>query len=104
MIKASLEHLKNYIIDPVYGKYISMFLDGQVKATSEESFIIVFDDKATSEIFNTNIPILEQILIKFLNNNKLVISTYLEEWNKIKQEFNSKQKQYIYNYDIDLIK
>ena len=100
LIKSSLEHLKNYIIDPVYGKYISMFLDGQVKATSEESFIIVFDDKATSEIFNTNIPILEQILIKFLNNNKLVISTYLEEWNKIKQEFNSKQKQYIYNYDI----
>ena len=79
-----------------YGRYIGMFSDSKIKATSEENIIFVFDEKSVSETFNEQIPLLENIL-RQNSINKKIISTNIDEWNIIKLEYNSKQKQYIYD-------
>lgn len=99
--KKIFESLKQRILDPAYGKYISLLLDAQIKATSKDSVIVVFEEKSASESFNENIPLVEKLLKEAANDDVKIISTYIDDWNVIKNEFNSKQKKY--EYDINLI-
>ena len=99
-INKYLEKLKLKILDHKYGKYISLLLDSNIKATSKEGIIFVFEEKAASENFNENIPSIELLLSSIDLKDYKIISTYLEEWNIIKNEFNSKQKKYDYDFKI----
>ena len=95
------ESLKNNIFSQSYGKYISLLLDSQVKAANKDSIILVFQEKSISETFNENIPLIEYILEQSTGQNLKIISTFLEDWTIIKNEFNSKQKKY--EYDLNVI-
>ena len=92
---------KNNIFSQSYGKYISLLLDSQVKAANKDSIILVFQEKSISETFNENIPLIEYILEQSTGQNLKIISTFLEDWTIIKNEFNSKQKKY--EYDLNVI-
>lgn len=95
------ESLKNNIFSQSYGKYISLLLDSQVKAANKDSIILVFQEKSISETFNENIPLIEYILEQSTGQNIKIISTFLDDWTIIKNEFNSKQKKY--EYDLNVI-
>lgn len=95
------ESLKNNIFSQNYGKYISLLLDSQVKAANKDSIILVFQEKSISETFNENIPLIEYILEQSTGQNIKIISTFLDDWTIIKNEFNSKQKKY--EYDLNVI-
>lgn len=95
------ESLKNNIFSQNYGKYISLLLDSQVKAANKDSIILVFHEKSISETFNENIPLIEYILEQSTGKNIKIISTFLDDWTIIKNEFNSKQKKY--EYDLNVI-
>ena len=95
-IKEKISTLENYLLDPDCSKYASIILDGQLKAASEENLIFVYKNERLSALFNENITKIEETLEKVLENKYKVIATDINDWEKIKEEFNNKKKQYKY--------
>ena len=64
----------------------------------------MYNTPRDSNVFNQKISQIEVIIQKLLNKNYKVISVNSEEWEKIKQEFNSKKKKYEYIDETSQIK
>ena len=101
-IKNNLENINTLLIDPDYSLYAGMLLDGNLKAASDENLIFVYESENISFDFNTKIPEIENTLSK-INVNMKIIAVNEDEWNQIKQEFNSKTKSYVYKDDEEVI-
>ena len=95
-ITPSLELLNDLLLDTEYSHAASMILDGTLKAASEENLIFVFKTKRLSDLFNENLPILEETIEKILNKKYNLIATNLDEWEIIKNDFNHKLRPFIY--------
>ena len=95
-IKEKLIVISDYLLDDRYSKYASILLDGEVKASSDENLIFVYQTKNTSEEFNSNLLLIEELISQVLESDYKVISVDIEKWEIIKNEFNSKQKKYEY--------
>ena len=95
-IKEQLSGVSDYLLDDRYSKYASILLDGELKAASDENMIFVYQTKNTSEEFNINILLIEELISQLLEKNYKVISVDIEKWEIIKNEFNNKQKKYDY--------
>ncbi|HHW68882.1 MAG TPA: hypothetical protein GX747_00890, partial [Tenericutes bacterium] len=95
-ISKSIEEIKNMVLIPEYSYYASLLIDAQLKAASDEYLIFVYQDETSSNLFNENILIIENMIKKCLNSEYKVISTTLMEWEKIRNEFNNKLKNYVY--------
>ena len=89
-------YLKPLLINLDYSKYVSIILDGNLKAASENYLIYVFNTETDSDLFNENILKIEEIVAKVFKHNYKVISTDNISWEIIKKEFNSHLKQYTY--------
>lgn len=103
-LSKKLDDIKNITLIPEYGYYASLLIDAKLKAASDEYLIFVFDDDTSSNLFNENIITIEKMLKKYLELDYKVISTYLDDWEKIKNEFNNKLKTYVYekeNFDLE---
>ena len=96
LISSDLNLFKNYVIDEKYGKWVSMILDGNLKAASEEYLIFVFDNIDLSNKFNINFKKIEDVIFNVLNHNYKVVAVSSSEWDNIKELFNSRKKKYIY--------
>lgn len=96
LISNDLNLFKNYVIDEKYGKWVSMILDGNLKAASEEYLIFVFDNIDLSNKFNINFKKIEDVIFNVLNHNYKVVAVSSSEWDNIKELFNSRKKKYIY--------
>jgi DNA polymerase-3 subunit gamma/tau len=95
-IKSLEDDLKPLLINLDYSKYVSIILDGNLKAASENYLIYVFNTETDSDLFNENILKIEEIVAKVFKRNYKVISTDNISWEIIKKEFNSHLKQYTY--------
>ena len=95
-LKKSMIKLNDYMLDEKNGNLVAMILDGELKAASENAMIFVFATKTLSETFNENITKLEKLINKILNNKYKIISTDINDWDKIKQQFNLKKVEYEY--------
>jgi len=95
-IKSLEDDLKPLLINLDYSKYVSIILDGKLKAASENYLIYVFNTETDSDLFNENILKIEEIVAKVFKHNYKVISTDNISWEIIKKEFNSHLKQYTY--------
>lgn len=95
-IKEQMSGVSDYLLDDRYSKYASILLDGELKAASDENMIFVYQTKNTSEEFNINILLIEELISQLLEKNYKVISVDIEKWEIIKNEFNNKQKKYGY--------
>lgn len=95
-IKLLEDDLKPLLINLDYSKYVSIILDGNLKAASENYLIYVFNTETDSDLFNENILKIEEIVAKVFKHNYKVISTDNISWEIIKKEFNSHLKQYTY--------
>ncbi|MBQ8871448.1 MAG: DNA polymerase III subunit gamma/tau [Bacilli bacterium] len=95
-IKEQLSGVSDYLLDDRYSKYASILLDGELKAASDENMIFVYQTKNTSDEFNINILLIEELISQLLEKNYKVISVDIEKWEIIKNEFNNKQKKYDY--------
>ena len=95
-IKEQLSGVSDYLLDDRYSKYASILLDGELKAASDENMIFVYQTKNTSEEFNINILLIEELISQLLEKKYKVISVDIEKWEIIKNEFNNKQKKYEY--------
>lgn len=93
--KPTIEKLNEYIKHTKYSDYIEMILEGEVKAIGKENIIIVLDHES-SLIFNDNLDEIDELFNKVYNINYKLISVSPDEWEKIKEEFNSKKVVYKY--------
>lgn len=93
-IKKQIEQLQTLLIDPDCSKYISIIMDSDLKAAGNDYLVFVNKNSKLTEIFNSNIIEIEDVIVKQLNRNYKVISVDVDKWNIIKNEFNSKTKQY----------
>lgn len=97
-----LDQIRNMITNKKYSKYISIILDGSLKAVGDENIIFVFENERLSNQFNENIFIIDEIFYKTFAKKYKTISTNITEWNLIKEEFNSKSKIYKEIEELDL--
>lgn len=102
--KTKLEVVQNFLIDPDFSDVAGLILDGELKAASNKNLIFVYASENISLNFNIKLRQIEQLLSKIGLNNFKVIATDSYEWNKIKEEFNSKTKKYEYVDDTDIEK
>ncbi len=94
--KQKLLELNNYLLDPDISTFASMLMDGTLKAASEENLIFVYSKERTAKRFNENIINLETTIQKILNKKYKIIATDINEWQQIKDDFNSRKKIYEY--------
>lgn len=96
-VKEKISYASDYLLDERFSKYASILLDGEVKAASDEYLIFVYNTKNTSEEFNINILVIEELINNILDQQYKVVSVELSKWEIIKEEFNMKKRKYEYN-------
>ena len=75
---------------------VEMPLEGTIKAVGNNNVIIIYDDSRLSNIFNSKIIEIDQLFKEVFNEPYKLISTDINHWNIIKDEFNNKKKVYEY--------
>ncbi|MBE6152177.1 MAG: DNA polymerase III subunit gamma/tau [Firmicutes bacterium] len=102
-IKDLHENLKPLLINPDYSQVVSVILDGTLKAAGKNYLVYVFENETNSDLFNQYILKIEDILETQFGNKYNVISTDIISWEIIKEEYNSRTKQYQYiEEDVDI--
>lgn len=95
-IRKNIDLLRSAIINPEYNEAVSLALDAKINAASDEYIIFVLPSNRMADSLNYRIPSLEKAIQEYLKINYKVIATYDEEWENIKETFNSKTKKYQY--------
>ena len=95
-LKNDLANITGFLLDPNYSNYVSIIMDGALKAASDTNIVFVFNKKVISDDFNMNLLIVEEMLERLFGKHYDVISTWNDEWEIIKSDFNGKKKEYIY--------
>lgn len=95
-INNNIRTLMPMMINEDYGDIYSLLLDGELKAFGNNIIIYIYKTKRISDEFNFKLKLIEKMIQEKLQKEYKVISTYQEDWNKIKDEFNKKQKKYEY--------
>ena len=103
-LKNTVLTLRDKLFEVENKEILSLVLDADLKAASNENVIFVLDDKKMSEYFNSNMEEIESILEKYLHNKYRVISVGKDYWEIIKKEFNSKTKSYEYMSEDEVFK
>ena len=106
-IRPKLDDLKDLLLNPDYSKSASIILDGTLKAASDENLIFVYQKERTAKAFNENLPALEETIAQALGKPFKLIATEASDWEIIKDEFNHKKRQFIYqkeDFDINNLK
>ena len=98
-IKNNISQVKPLLINNKYSQYVSLLLDGSIRAASDNNLLFMYEINSDAQLFNNNTQILEEIIEKSLGNNYKLIAVNLNEWNKIKDEFNSHTKAYVYKVE-----
>lgn len=94
-IRNNIDNIRSLILDSEYGEFASLVLDGEIKAASDENIIIVYNQKWLQDYFNKHLIVIEKMFEKIYNKKYKLIATNIDDWNKIKQDFNSKKKIYV---------
>lgn len=105
-ILPNLENLNNMLLDPDYSSIASMILDGKLKAASDEYLIFVYKNERLANLFNENILSIENLLERTFGKKYKIIATDIEDWEKIKLEFNKKTRKFEYikeNFNLEEI-
>ncbi len=101
--KEKSKELNKKILDPDYCELVSMILDGELKAASDEYLVFVLSTQNIATNFNNEIPKLEKFINNEFNSNYKIIGVDQQKWNLIKDDFNKKIKKYEYKEEnIDL--
>lgn len=91
----TIDKINDYEHHTKYNEYIPIILNGKIKAIGKENIIIVLNDN-DSITFNDNLDVIDELFYKVYNIKYHLISVTNSEWETIKTEFNSKQKEYKY--------
>lgn len=103
-LSRELDNVRSMILNPDHSKAASIVVDGTLKAASDKNIIYVYNTQSMVDIFNSNIPIIELLIKELLNIEYKCIATSIDDWEKIKTEFNNHQKKYELIEENDLFK
>ena len=98
--KEKFKSLNFKLLDPENGEIISMILDGELKAASEEYLLFVLKTDNITKLFNLSIPKIEQFLNNEYSTKFKVIGVEQNKWNYIKNQFNNKTKKFEYTNEL----
>ena len=98
--KEKFKSLNFKLLDPENGEIISMILDGELKAASEEYLLFVLKTDNITKLFNLSIPKIEQFLNNKYSIKFKVIGVEQNKWNYIKDQFNNKTKKFEYTSEL----
>ena len=98
--KEKFKSLNFKLLDPENGEIISMILDGELKAASEEYLLFVLKTDNITKLFNLSIPKIEQFLNNEYSTKFKVIGVEQNKWNYIKDQFNNKTKKFEYTSEL----
>ena len=103
--KSKLNQIENELTNPENGQIASLILDGELKAVGNQYFIFVYENSRLSNLFNEQLLLVDSFLNSIYHNPIHAIATNIDDWNRIKKEFNSKTKTYqLEEEPIDLLK
>ena len=103
--KNKLSDINVMLTNPEYADVISIIVDGELKAAGNNYLIFMFKTNRMEEEFNSNLLKIDKALSELFGISVKSIATDNENWNVIKEEFNSKKKKYsIIDEPIDLEK
>ncbi len=94
--KEKMKSVEMEIANKKYGQIASLILDGELKAVGHYHLLFVYENVNLSNLFNENINLVDGLLETVFHENISAIATDIDEWNQIKKEYNSKQKEYKY--------
>lgn len=95
-LKSRINEINRLVIDPEYSEYAAIVLDGTLKAVGQKNLIFVYENIHNSKIYNENVIKIDEMFEFIFKEKYISIATDIDNWNKIKQEFNNKQKKYEY--------
>ena len=95
-IREKLPEVRNYILDVNYNFVASLVIDGTLKAAGGEYLIFVYTNIHDANLFNENIDKIELLFEMLYNKKYKVIATSIDEWEKIRDDFNHKKR--VFNY------
>lgn len=95
-VREKLPEVRNYILDINYNFVASLVVDGTLKAAGGDYLVFVYNNVHDANLFNDNIDKIE-LLFEILYNKKYkVIATSIDEWEKIRDDFNHKRKVFTF--------
>ena len=95
-VRGKLPEVRNYILDINYNFVASLVVDGTLKAAGGDYLVFVYNNVHDANLFNDNIDKIE-LLFEILYNKKYkVIATSIDEWEKIRDDFNHKRKVFTF--------
>lgn len=92
--KEKISLVKDYRLNEKYNQWVHLIMDGELKASGKNYLIFVYKDEPMAYLFNQHWSIIEEILEQLYNEKIKVVATNIDDWNQIKQEFNSKSRTY----------
>jgi len=100
--KEKINMISTCLIDENCSQWASLILDGELKAAGKGYMIFVYKDEPMEYLFNHNWQPIESIIKRTYEEDIKVVATNIDDWNEIKQEFNSKSKTYDWQEEPEL--
>lgn len=100
--KEKINMISTCLIDENCSQWASLILDGELKAAGKGYMIFVYKDEPMEYLFNHNWQPIESIIKRMYEEDIKVVATNIDDWNEIKQEFNSKSKTYDWQEEPEL--
>ena len=94
--KKKIDNLNSYILEPKYSKNISLLIDGELKAITDNTFIMIYPTELMANQFNMNLNEMEQNLTEILKENYKPIAVSNDEWEIIKTDYAKNKNNYKY--------
>ena len=94
--KEKIDNLNSYLLEPKYSKNISLLLDGELKAITDNSFIMIYPTELMANQFNLNLTEIENNLKELLNDEFKPIAVSNDEWEIIKSDYAKNKNNYKY--------
>lgn len=91
-------------LDSDTARYFHYILDGEIKAASDNYFVIVFETQTLRDYYNKELNNIEELLNKELSLIYKSIAIDLEEWNYYRNEFKNKERKYEIKDDVEVLK
>lgn len=102
-LKNKIDIINDYIMNEIYSSQATMVLDGEIKAVGDNYIIFVYKTEHLANMFNENIKSIEMLLYEVFNKKYNIIAVDLNEWNNIKEKFNSKKEKYEFQEELKTV-
>lgn len=109
--KTKLQELKNALakieissLDHDTAKYFHYISDGEIKAASENTYIIVFETQTLRDYYNKALVQIEQALKSEIDLAYRSIAIDAQEWEYYRNEFKNKERKYEVKSDSEALK